>query len=389
MPARPSALAAGTRVADHWLIKRRIGRGAFGDVYSATHELSGQTCAVKAEVSPSPRLQREAAAYSLLRAPGFPRVHWFGSSADAVGSPVDILLLDLLGPNLDDARRASGGVLPVRTLARLGRGMVLRLQDVHTSGLIHSDIKPDNFLLPARLQRARASVASEPACSRSTPLVFLCDFGFASANPRDVSAPTGALRPREERRGVVGSVRFSSIANQLLQPLEARDDMEALGYALAYLGTGTLPWVIPRAVGGRTPASAAGAGGPASPATGGSAEELRAAARAAASAKHERFARILERKIGSRPEEVAAGLPDGFAEFIGQARALQPGSRPDYEAFRQLLVLGGTGSDTAESGIAFVPRSESRLALRQRVLVAKPGGLPLSHLKKPRRRVGA
>jgi serine/threonine protein kinase len=216
-------------VAEHWVIKRRIGRGAFGDVYSATHELSGQTCALKAEVSPSPRLQREADAYQLLRAPGFPRVHWFGSLADAVSSPVDVLLLDLLGPNLDEARRASGGVLPARTLARLGRGMVLRLQDVHASGLIHSDIKPDNFLLPARVQRALPSGGSGPASSWPTPRVYLCDFGFASAWVGDRPAPTVALRPRGERRAVVGSVRFSSIANQLLQPLEPRDDMEALG----------------------------------------------------------------------------------------------------------------------------------------------------------------
>lgn len=393
MPARPSALATGTRVAEHWVIKRRIGRGAFGDVYSAINELSGRMCAVKAEVSPSPRLQREADAYRLLRGPGFPRMHWFGSSADAAGSPVDVLLLDLLGPNLDDARRASGGVLPARTLARLGRGMVLRLKDVHSAGLIHSDIKPGNFLLPARHQRVCVGGPSEPVSSPSPPHVFLCDFGFASAWRRDCPAPTVALRPRGERRGVVGSARFSSIPNHLLQPLEARDDLEALGYTLAYLGTGTLPWVTAGAANGRNMAARAVADGPVSCATGEDAGGSHAAERSASSDKRERFKRILERKMSSRPEEVAAGLPDEFVEFIAQARALQPGMCPDYDAFRQLLVRRSTSSSAAESGTAVSLRSESRLPrLQERLLVARPGGVTrpqLSHLNQPRRRVGA
>jgi len=343
---RPSLLSTGARLAEHWVVQKRIGRGAFGDVFLATHEITGEQCAVKAEVEASPRLQREAAAYTILharlgRAPGIPLMHWTGGGVGASGQPVQLLSMELLGTSLEDARRALGGTLPVHMLARLGRDMLRRIETVHASGIVHCDLKPANFLLPA------GALGMGGADARSlgrTPLrAYLIDFGFARSHGGGPS-PTEALRPPPLRRGIVGSARFSSIRNHQLHPLAPRDDIEALAYTLAYLGTGTLPWVAigspsvdSRTTEGGAP-NGSGGGGAADLArrigeTEGGGEVGRRAGETdaaydkrseAAYEKRKRFARILERKLAAHPEEIASGLPDGFAELVSYARALQP-----------------------------------------------------------------
>lgn len=339
---RPTLLTPGMLIRSRWRVRRRLGRGAFGDVFLALDELSGKPYALKAEVGLSPRLQREADAYELLlQSPGFPRVRWFGPELGVEDRPLQLLVLDLLGPSLEDARHMTGSVLPAPKLARFGREMLQRLEDVHSAGLIHGDIKPSNYLLPARRQHLNASVAPEPPA----PRLFLVDFGFASCATNCERSSTEALRARIPRRGIVGSARFSSISNHLLQPLGPRDDIEALAYSLAYLGTGSLPWLQKRGV-----------------------EEIRDCLKPACHSadlalsredhsnedsarvkKRRRFNEMLEAKVASRPEEIALGLPCGFSEFIRQARALSPGERPDYDGLKQLLVLHAPPPDHKNS----------------------------------------
>ena len=246
-------LARGARVGlgGQWVVERLIGRGAFGDVFCATHAVSGAASAVKAEAVASRRLLREDQAYGMIHsasggaAAGFPRVHWCGEGEGVGGARLRLLVLQRLGPSLEEARRAFGGALPVRLLARLGRDMLRRLEWVHAQGLVHCDVKPGNVLLPAGCTSrggggAPAHFIDFGLARWAAPVGGGVDGGVGGGVGGGASegGPGELLWPPPCRRGIVGSARFSSLPNHALAPLGPRDDVEALGYTLAFLGTG-------------------------------------------------------------------------------------------------------------------------------------------------------
>lgn len=74
------------------------------------------------------------------------------------------LVMDLLGPSLEDLFNYVGRRFTMKTVLMLAEQMLWRVEYVHSRNLIHRDIKPDNFLMGIG-QR----------CNR----LFLVDFGLA------------------------------------------------------------------------------------------------------------------------------------------------------------------------------------------------------------------
>ena len=73
------------------------------------------------------------------------------------------MAMDLLGPSLAELFHFCDGRFSLKTTLKIGYQMIERLQHLHSKGLVHRDIKPDNILMGANDQ---------------SHLVHLVDFGL-------------------------------------------------------------------------------------------------------------------------------------------------------------------------------------------------------------------
>lgn len=90
-------------------------------------------------------------------------------------------MLDLLGPSLKQAFSSCGKKFSMGTIQIVAEGLLTSLQYVHSKGIIHGDIKPENIMI------GRGSKTSQ---------MYLVDFGCASIWDRTETSPTPQGRTR-------------------------------------------------------------------------------------------------------------------------------------------------------------------------------------------------
>ena len=144
-----------------------------------------------------------------------------------------------------------------------------------------------------------AKIGTAESATSAHLKVHLVDFGLAR---RWREPQTGEHVLPVRRRGVVGTGRFASLSNHCGEPLGRRDDLEALGFTLAFLRGGRLPW-----------------------------------SGLMAPSKAERFALMLESKRNASLEEIGADLPPAFTDYLHAVRELQYDESPKYAVLERLL----------------------------------------------------
>ncbi|WOK93807.1 hypothetical protein Cni_G02508 [Canna indica] len=261
---------------------RKIGSGSFGEIFLATHVDTYEIVAVKIENirAKHPQLLYEAKLYNILQGgSGIPKIKWYG-----VDGEENALVMDLLGPSLEDLFVYCGRKFSLKTVLMLADQMITRIEYLHSKGFLHRDIKPDNFLM---------------GLGRKANQVYIIDFGLAK---RYRDSTTNRHIPYRENKNLTGTARYASCNTHLGIEQSRRDDLESLGYVLLYFLRGSLPW-----------------------------QGLKAAT------KKQKYDKICEKKLSTPIEVLCKSHPAEFASYFHYCHSLTFEQRPDYGFLKRLF----------------------------------------------------
>ncbi|CCH62216.1 hypothetical protein TBLA_0G02780 [Henningerozyma blattae CBS 6284] len=233
----------------HYAVGPKIGEGSFGVIFEGEDILQNDSknnstptpVAIKFEPrrSDTPQLRDEFRAYKILNdCNGIPNVYYYGQEGMH-----NVLIIDLLGPSLEDLFEWCGRKFSIKTTCMLAKQMIDRIRCIHEHDLIYRDIKPDNFLI-SQYQRISPIDGSlftgiaKSACNDPS-LIYLVDFGMAKQY-RDPK--TKKHIPYRERKSLSGTARYMSINTHFGKEQSRRDDLESLGHVFFYFLLGNLPW---------------------------------------------------------------------------------------------------------------------------------------------------
>ncbi|KAA8543385.1 hypothetical protein F0562_021120 [Nyssa sinensis] len=269
---------------------RKIGSGSFGELYQGVNVQSGDEVAIKLESAKTkhPQLQYESKIYMLLQGgTGIPNLKWFG-----VESEYNVMVIDLLGPSLEDLFNYCNRKFTLKTVLMLADQLINRVEYMHSRSFLHRDIKPDNFLM---------------GLGRKANQVYVIDFGLAKKY-RDLQ--THKHIPYRENKNLTGTARYASVNTHLGVEQSRRDDLESLGYVLVYFLRGSLPW-----------------------------QGLKAGT------KKQKYDKISEKKMLTPIEVLCKSHPSEFISYFHYCRSLRFEDKPDYSylkrLFRDLFIREG------------------------------------------------
>jgi serine/threonine protein kinase len=203
-------------IAKKYKIIEKLNHGEFGTIFKGQHIRTQEPVAIKIEsiTAEIKMLKREAQIYQYLgKAPGIPQVKWYG-----VIDNYNFMVLPLYGKSLSHQQTFSLG-----ESIRIGKTLVKRLQYIHEKGLIHRDVKPDNFVIGQNGKEKD---------------IYIIDFGlckkYKDENDKHIAIKTG--------KTMIGTPNFVSIhVHHGIEP-SRRDDLESVGYIMLYLVYNSLPW---------------------------------------------------------------------------------------------------------------------------------------------------
>ena len=269
------------RVGGRYRLGKKIGTGAFGEIFEGTDIFDNSSVAIKLEHNSVkyPQLLFEAKLLKSIPSTGIPVMHWFG-----IAGEYNAMVMDLLGQNLEDLYNYCAKNFTLKTIIMLIIQMIERLKHVHDNHYIHRDIKPENFLIGK---------------DNTEKTIYLIDFGLAK---RYRDEYTQIHIPLKENRNLTGTARYASCNAHNGLEQSRRDDMESIAYVILYFFRKKLPW-----------------------------QGLKC------KDKNEKHAKIKELKMSITPEKLFEGIPKEFADYLTMVKKLGFEDEPAYKTYIQMF----------------------------------------------------
>lgn len=218
-----------TIVGRKYRLSETIGTGAYGIVAKGENICTNDKVAIKIEriSSSSNMLKNESKIYLLLNKEeqdgGFPTLKWFGKDSDFYYMAMELLGMSLTtfklsGLSLVPLSSVPLSSVPLSLVIKIGAQILHRIKIIHSKGLIHRDIKPDNLLF---------------GIGRNSHVVHLIDFGFCKSFWKTQYPKEHISEKRSS--SIVGTPNFVSVHAHNGISSSRRDDVESAIYVLIYL----------------------------------------------------------------------------------------------------------------------------------------------------------
>ena len=189
-----------------------IGEGTFGRVFRGSNIRTHEQVAIKIQYKDIANvLRHEAKIYQHLKdISGVPHIRNFG-----LQDGFNYLIIDLFDISLYNHK-----INPRETIKYMISAINI-IEHVHSRGIIHRDIKPDNFLLKGREK-----------------ILYLIDFGLSKSY---LDQDKNHIVERKDRK-LIGTAKFASVnIHNGIEP-SRRDDIESICYTFISLYGKKLPW---------------------------------------------------------------------------------------------------------------------------------------------------
>jgi serine/threonine protein kinase len=272
----------GKTIGGQYVIRKHIGGGSFGDVFEAEDSQNGRIVALKFETdADTPQLPNEYKMYRTLQGmDGVPQIYSMFEHHKS-----NVLVMDSMGPSLEELFVRCGRRFSLKTTLMIADQIIRILEWVHSCGVLHRDIKPQNFLV------GRGELANK---------IFLIDFGVSTFY---LEARTHEHYIYTRGNGLVGTANYVSINTHLSDQQSRRDDLESVLYVLVRFLYGKLPWEGIEGV-----------------------------------SADDRNDKIAHSKMQIPTEALCADLPKEFSHVLGTIRRLNFDEHPAYAKYRALLT---------------------------------------------------
>jgi len=261
-------------------VQQKIGEGSFGQIYIGKNKYTNEEVAIKLEDKDGKNLlHREAKIYNILKDLNcIPKIRNYGKEG-----VISYLIMDLLGKSLEDLMDLKGN-LSVYYVAQIGTQLIAGLKQIHSYGLLHRDVKPDNFLLNKQ---------------NNMDKLYIIDFGLS----KSYLMKDGSHIAFNDDKNLVGTARYASINVHNGVETSRRDDLESLGYMLIYLLKGRLPWQGLKAI-----------------------------------TKNEKYKKIKEIKETCKLSKLCENIPMEYHIYLEYCRKLEFSEKPNYEYLKGLFT---------------------------------------------------
>jgi serine/threonine protein kinase len=217
-----------SQLISHYRILNKLGEGGMGEVYLGEDIRLGRQVAIKFlpasyqyDSDRRTRFLGEARAASALRSPYIAAIYDIGEHDGALFIVMEYVEGKLL------SRRISRGTIPYREAVEIVIQVADALDEAHSLGILHRDIKSSNLMVTDR------------------GLVKVLDFGLAKAIAKaegesDQTVPLG----QQTMPGIVlGTISYMSPEQAFGRDLDGRSDIFSLGIVFYEMLTSRLPFV--------------------------------------------------------------------------------------------------------------------------------------------------